>query len=291
MTMRRARRRASASISAHGTGEIAQRRQTLGESVGIAIKPQRRFDGREADLVDAQRAFHRVAVDLRDGGALADDEPGLRPAQQLVAGKRHKIGAVFYRFGDGRLVREAPARQIDQRAGAEIVRQQLRPFVRQRREVARRHLGGESLDAIIRGMDLQHQAGLGADGGGIVLEVRAVGGADLDQPRAGAHHDVGHAERAADFDQLAARHDRVAVLGEAVEHQQHRRRVVVDDGRVLGARQFAQQGAHMVVAFAASAIHEIVFERDRAAHRPRRRFHCRLGQARRGRDWCAAPCR
>ena len=45
---------------------------------------------------------------------------------------------------------------------------------------------------------------------GVVLEMRAVGGADLDQPAAGARHDVGDAEGAADLDQLAARDDHLA---------------------------------------------------------------------------------
>ena len=56
--------------------------------------------------------------------------------------------------------------------------------MRQRGEVARRHLGGEALDAIIRGVDLEDQAGLRPDGGGVILQMRAVGGADLDEARA-----------------------------------------------------------------------------------------------------------
>ena len=74
--------------------------------------------------------------------------------------------------------------------------------------------------------------------------MRAVGGADLDQLRAGARHDLRHAEGAADLDQLAARHDRLAALRQRVEHEQHGGGVVVDDGRVLGAGQLAQQAAH-----------------------------------------------
>ena len=73
----------------------------------------------------------------------------------------------------------------------------------------------------------------------------AVGGADLDEPRAGAGHDVGHAEGAADLDQLAARDDGLAPLGQRVERQQHRGGIVVDDGRVLGAGQLAEQAAQM----------------------------------------------
>src|SRR6185312_8427231 len=91
-------------------------------------------------------------------GELADDEPGLRTAEQLVARKRHQIGAVPYRLGDGRLVREAETRQIGERAGAEIVREQRLALMRQRGEVAGRHVGGEALDAIIRGVNLEYPA-------------------------------------------------------------------------------------------------------------------------------------
>ena len=69
----------------------------------------------------------------------------------------------------------------------------------------------------------------------------------------GARHDVGHAERAADLDQLAARDDDLAAARQRVEHEQHRGGVVVDDGRVLGAGQLAQQAAQVVVALAAPA--------------------------------------
>ena len=110
--------------------------------------------------------------------------------------------------------------------------------------------------------------------------MRAVGGADLDQPRAGARHDVRHAERAADLDQLAARHDRLAAARQRVEHEQHRGGIVVDDGRVLGAGQFAQQAAQVVVALAALAVREIEFERDRVAHRRDRRLDRLLGDQR-----------
>ena len=114
----------------------------------------------------------------------------------------------------------------------------------------------------------------------IVLEMGAVGGADLDQPGAGAGHDVGHAEGAADLDQLAARDDRLAPLGQGVEHQQHGGGVVVDDGRVLGAGQLAQQAAQMIVALAALAAVEVELERDRVAHGVDRGLDRRLGQQR-----------
>ena len=118
----------------------ADGRQALGQPVGIAIELERRFQRRHADLVDPQRALHRVAVDLRQQVLAADDEAGLRPAQQLVAGEGDEVGAVGDGLGDRRLVLEAEAREVDQRAGAEIVDQRHALLARKRRKVARPEL-------------------------------------------------------------------------------------------------------------------------------------------------------
>jgi hypothetical protein len=107
---------------------------------------------------------------------------------------------------------------------------------------------------------LHHQAGLRIHGLVEVAQVAAVGGADLDQLRAGAAHDVGHAEGAADLDQLAARDDDLLPLRQGVEQQEHRRGVVVHHGGGLRPGQFAQQAVDDVVAVAASARLQVVFE-------------------------------
>ena len=144
--------------------EQPQRRQALGEPIGIAIEPQRRLERGEPHLVDAQRALHRVAVDLRDQVLAADDEAGLRAAEQLVAGEGDEVGAVGDRLRDGRLVREAEAREIDQRAGAEIVAPAAR-CARARCAASSRagDLRGEALDAVVGGVDLEDQPGALAD--------------------------------------------------------------------------------------------------------------------------------
>ena len=88
-----ARAAASAAISALRAGQQPQRRQALGEAVGIGIEPQHRFERREPDLVEAQRALQRVLRQRGDQIGAADDEPGLRSAQQLVAAEGDEIGA------------------------------------------------------------------------------------------------------------------------------------------------------------------------------------------------------
>ena len=72
-----------------------------------------------------------------------------------------------------------------------------------------------------------------ADGGGVVVERGAVGGADLAQPRAAGFEDFGDAETAADLDQFAARDDDFLFRAprEMPQHQDERRGAVVDDRR------------------------------------------------------------
>ena len=54
-------------------------------------------------------------------------------------------------------------REVDQRAGAEIVDERHAALARERRKVAREHLGGEARDAIVRGVDLEHETRLRSD--------------------------------------------------------------------------------------------------------------------------------
>ena len=90
----------------------------------------------------------------------ADDEPGLRAAEQLVARERDQIGAVGDGFRDGRLVREPETRQINQRSRAEIVHERHTTRAGKCRELARIDLGGEAFDAVVRGVNLEDKPGL-----------------------------------------------------------------------------------------------------------------------------------
>ena len=90
-------------------------------------------------------------------------------------------------------------------------------------------------------MHLEDDPRRGARGALVVLPVRSVGGADLDEPGARPRHDVGDAERAADLHQLAAGHDRLAVARQGREGDEQRPRRVVHDQRVFGAGELEQQ--------------------------------------------------
>ena len=92
-------------------------------------------------------------------------------------------------------------------------------------------------------MDLEQQPAVGRQRVFIVLPVRAVRGPHLDEGRTRAGHDVRDPERAADLDQLPARHERRAAARQRGEGEQHGAGGVVDDERVGGARQLAEQVA------------------------------------------------
>ena len=261
-------------------GKQAQRRQALGQAVRVAVEAQRRLERGDADLVEPHGALHRVAADARDELAAADDEAGLRAAEQLVAREGDEVGALGDRLGDGRLARQAVGGEVDEGAGAEVVDERHAVVMGDPRQFGRRHRLGEALDPVVGGVDLQDQPGLGTERAGIVAGVGAVGGADLDEPGAGTRHDVGHAEGAADLDQLAARHDRLAALGQRVQRQQHRGGVVVDDGGVLRPGQLDEQVAQRRVALAAPAAAEVELERQRLPHGGDRRLDRGLGEQR-----------
>ena len=61
----------------------------------------------------------------------------------------------------------------------------------------------------------------------------------------GLPHDVGNSEAAPDLDQLAARNDDLLPRRQGREHEQERRRIVVDDERGLGPSQAPQLAGRM----------------------------------------------
>src|SRR6202022_2722268 len=147
----------------------------------------------------------------------ADDGPRLRAPAQFVAAEGNKSGSLRQRLCRGRLVRQAPTAEIDERPTAEILNKGYFMFASKRSELCRWCRGGKSLDRIVAGVRLEDQTGPRSDRCRKIGEVGAVGRADLEQPSAGARHDAGQSKRAADLDQLAARHDRLAPFGQCIE--------------------------------------------------------------------------
>ncbi len=141
--------------------EEAQGRQALGEPVRVAVELQGRLDRRQPDLVDAQRPLHRIAVDGGDPFAPADDEARLRPAEQLVAREGDEVRALGHDLPHGRLPLQAVSREVDEDARSEIVHERDVRRFGDAGEFRGSDLGGEALNAIVRGMDFEDHAGLG----------------------------------------------------------------------------------------------------------------------------------
>ncbi len=99
-----------------------------------------------------------------------------------------------------------------------------------------------------------------AHGVAVVIEVRAVGRPDFDQPHAALGHDLGNSEVPADLDQLAARDDRVASVGKRVQRQHERCCAVVDDQRILGTGELAEERRAVDVARPALARVQVQLE-------------------------------
>ena len=104
-------------------------------------------------------------------------------------------------------MRQAPPLEVRQRAAAEIDDEGHAVAVGDGRQLRLGHGLGEALHGVVAGVHLHQHGGARTERFGEVPGMGAVGGADLDQPGAGALHDVGDAEGAADLDQFAARDD------------------------------------------------------------------------------------
>ncbi len=125
--------------------------------------------------------------------------------------------------------------------------------MRQRGKLRRGNLLVEALDTVIRRMNFQDHRRVGRNGASIIVQMCAVGRANLDKLGTRSRHDVGDAEAAAHLDKLAAAHDDLFASRVRGKHQQHRGGIVVDNQGVLRPRERAQQACGMLLAAPASA--------------------------------------
>src|SRR5262249_11984483 len=166
-------------------------------------------------------------------------------------------GARLQRRAHRGLRRELPARQVDEGAAAEIDRHREAAGAAEVHEPLERYARRESGDGVVARMHLEEQRRARAERLRIVLEVRAIGGPYLAELRAGAAHDVGQAEGAADLDQLAARDQHFAPARQRAQHQQYRRRVVVDDRGGFRPGELAEERLDQAIALAALAASDV----------------------------------
>ena len=151
-------------------------------------------------------------------------------------------------------------RQVEQRAGAEVV-DQRHVSTRQLRQLRQPGVGREPDDPEVRLVHPQDRPRLARDRLAIVRDAGAVRGADLHQPRARLGEDVGDPEPVADLDQLTAADQHLAAARDRREAQQHGRRVVVHGQPRLRARQARQQVGEVVVPRSATPRRQVVLER------------------------------
>ena len=143
----------------------------------------------------------------------AEHQPGLRPAEQLVAAGQHQVGA----GGEGalqvRLVGQQRVRA--EQPGADVGDQRDAGAGQRGGQLAHLDGAGEAADDEVRRVHLEHRAGVGPQRAAVVGEGDPVRRPDLAQPGAGGAEQVGDAEAVADLDQLAAGEDQLPALRRA----------------------------------------------------------------------------
>ena len=210
--------------------------------------------------MSARRALERMPSQPLDELGAADDDPRLRSAEQLVAGEADEVGPGLQALARGRLVAEQQAAAHEERARAEVVDERQAVRTGDPNEVGEPRLLGEADQAEVGLVDAEQQRRLRADRAVVVAGASAVGRPDLAQPGARTREHVGNAESVADLDQLAARDEHFASLGQRGQREQHGCGVVVDDQGGLRAGQPPQDRGGVVLARAAAALAEVVLE-------------------------------
>ena len=249
------------------TGTVAIRQNGMASTVAPEVGEGDLLERAEHEGSGSQGAGQRVGGAGRHEIGAAGDDAGLGPAEQLVAAEGHERRRRRARSGGPPARR--PTRPVARRAATGTRHRAAPSRCRGRRgtpsaaEQLRRHGLGEALDAVVRGVHLQHQGDVGprrSERDLVVGQARAVGGAHVDQPGAGLLEHLGHAEPAADLDALAPAHDHVATSGQRGDDQQHGGGVVVHHDRRLGAAQPGQQPPDVVVPGAPLAGVEVELE-------------------------------
>ena len=197
---------------------------------------QRPLERGERQLVGPERALERVAAEPLDELGAADDDA--RPAGRRAACRRRSRRGRRRRRASRATVGSSCSGTSTPEPRSSTSGSPCRAATSASSAVD--GLLGEADDAEVRLVDAQEQRGVRPDRALVVGGARAVRRPDLDEAGAGAGEHVGDAEAVADLDQLAARDEHLAPLGERGEREQHRGGVVVDDERGLGAGQPAE---------------------------------------------------
>ncbi len=214
----------------------------------------------DQQAVEPADAGQRVLAQLGDQLRAADGETRLRPAEQLVPAERDDVGAGIENLAHRDLVVDAQRPERGEIAAAPINDQRLAALGRQPRQRSDLRLVGEADDLEVARVHLEDRPGARADRVAVVRQARLVRRADLAQLAARRREDVGHAERAADLDQLAARDDDLLVAGQRAQREHDRGGVVVHDDEAGVGKQLGHQIVEVTEPVSPAALFESVFE-------------------------------
>ena len=188
----------------------------LGSRPPSPVEAQRGRDSGQRHLVWPHRPSQGVLPKSRDQVGPPDDQPGLRPPDELVTREDDQVSTVGEAFGRRRLVSEPELGGVEQGAGSEVVHQQGTVGMGQRGELNRVRRLGEAGQREVARVDTQHRRGPPvAERLLVVLGPGPVRGPHLDEARPGPPHDVGDADAATDLDELAPADDDAAPPREA----------------------------------------------------------------------------
>src|SRR5204862_7426827 len=132
----------------------------------------------QSELVRPERTHERMRADRRDRSRSADAEPGLGPAEQLVAAEGDDVGALPNRAGDRLLRRKTVLRGVEERTAAEIVDVRDVVLAREGGEVAAGGPRDEAGQLEVARVHAKDRAGPLGDSRGVIARVRAVRRAD-----------------------------------------------------------------------------------------------------------------
>ena len=139
---------------------------------------------------------------LLDQFGTAEQDSGLRPAEELVAADQDQIGPIAQTLhggglAEGRVEGSAP----------EIVYQVYTSCTCQPGELRYRGHLGEPEEREVRPVDAKDVGLFKIERGGVVGEPRPVGGSDLDQLATGLGENLGHPKSPTNFNEFAATDD------------------------------------------------------------------------------------
>ena len=100
-----------------------------------------------------------MGAQARDRVARSDDDPALRTTEQLVAAHHDEGRALGDRVARGELAGEAPRREIEHEAAAEVVEQRHAGLGGDQREVAHAGFGDEAFLREVAPVHLDDGAG------------------------------------------------------------------------------------------------------------------------------------